>query len=208
MIPHIFDTWLSNSEIYFINITQSASVRCRMHTKCRNRCISHKLWAIILSDSSNVDFNVSIIFLWKLSPIKALKCKVEATTQSTTQSMSITNPNTHHFCEIKNTWTDCSQCYPYEHHDDYFFDRDTYKYYEGEHTCIYSISTVCDSNFVDTAGRNCDYYASRSCRSRYSQWYLDMGVMSDVGYMTGLNCPQCGCDENGPIRPDFATLPL
>ena len=144
-------------------------------------------------------------FLRKLSPIKALKCDVEATTQS----MSVTNPNKHFLCEIKDTWTDCApgKCYSYVHDDDLFYNYDTNDYHYDDHTCIYTISTACDSNFVDSTGQNCDWYTSRSCRSRQFTWYLDIGVMTDVGYMTGLNCPQCGCDENGPSRPDFNTLP-
>ena len=151
-------------------------------------------------ESQNQTWRFQLFFLWKFAPIKALKCDVEE------------NPNTHRFCEIHDTWKDCApgQCYSYVHNDGYFYNYDIAEYYYEDHTCIYSISTVCDSNFVDYFGDNCDDYASR-CRGEMSSRigrYLDFGVMTDVGFMTALNCPQCGCDENGPLRPDFATLPL
>ena len=125
------------------------------------------------------------------------------------------NPNTHHLCDLRDTWTECSQCYIYEHSDYYFwnvqtnYSNDYYSndYYE-DHTCIFTISTVCDPDFVDKRGESCENYAKRGqCQLGY-QFYLDVGVMTDKGFMTAFNCPQCGCDENGPIRPDFATLRL
>ena len=122
------------------------------------------------------------------------------------------NPNTHRFCEIKNTWTECSQCYTYEHTADFFKPSDydgseSYDYYFEDYTCIYSISTVCDPKFVDYRGRDCEYYAGRAeCQLGYS-WYIRYGTMTEQGFMTPFNCPQCGCDENGPFRPDdFHTL--
>jgi len=135
---------------------------------------------------------------------------IPSTTQSTTEAIAV-NPNTHRFCELKNTWTECSQCYTYEHSDDHFYHveyDETYgNHYFEDHTCIYSISTVCDPKFVDFNGHDCNYYASRQeCQLGYS-WYLDYGVMTEEGFMTPFNCPQCGCDENGPFRPDdFDTL--
>jgi len=142
-----------------------------------------------------------------------------STTQSTTQSTTLStsqavaiNPNTHHLCEKRNSWIECSECYTYVHVDDYFYNYETYEEYHGDHTCTYSISTVCDPNFVDAWGHGCDYYAgdseesSEKCQRGY-QWYLNLGVLTDKGFMTGFNCPKCGCDENGPIRPeDFGSL--
>ena len=148
--------------------------------------------------------------------MKALKCNEEdkndfdssntiPTVQSTTQSLSATNPNTHRFCDIRNTWTECSECYTYEHSDDYFYNYGMYEYYYEDHTCTYTISTVCDPNYVDVVGRNCDAFV-KSCQYGGHSWFLDQGVMTDKGFMTAFNCPQCGCGENGPIRPNFATL--
>ena len=77
-----------------------------------------------------------------------------------------------------------------------------------DHTCIFTISTTCDPDFVDAYGDDCDRYAyyDDECHLGH-RWYLDYGVMTDKGFMTALNCPQCGCDENGPFRPDnFETL--
>ena len=124
--------------------------------------------------------------------------------------MTVTNPNTHRFCSTRgNIFTsDCSRCYSYVHVDDYFYNYETQDSYYEDHTCEYTLSTVCDPNFVDYFGNNCDWY-STYCRPgiwNSENHYLGRGVMSNEGYMTGLNCPSCGCGENGPIRADFNTL--
>ena len=91
------------------------------------------------------------------------------------------NPNTHRFCEIENTWTECSQCYTHEHTADFFKPSDydgseSYDYYFEDYTCIYSISTVCDPEFVDYRGRDCEYYAGRTeCQLGY-RWYIRYGA--------------------------------
>ena len=118
-------------------------------------------------------------------------------------------------CEIMNTWIPCSNCYSYtqtiQDWDDYYFNYDTFDVIYDEFTCTFSISTKCNPNFVDTfrTGRNCDQLA-RHCKNGQGggyTWFLDYGIMTDDGYMTAFNCPQCGCtEENGPIRPNFATL--
>ena len=120
--------------------------------------------------------------------------------------MTVTNPNTHRFCSTRgNIFTsDCSRCYSYVHVDDYFYNYETEDSYYEDHTCEYTLSTVCDPNFVDYFGNNCDWY-SNYCRP--GMWnsenhYLGRGVMSYEGYMTGLNCPSCGCGENGPVHID------
>merc|ERR1712226_1118660 len=90
--------------------------------------------------------------------------------------------------------------------EDYFYNYQTWDYYEELHTCTYSISTKCNPNFVDTNGRNCDKNV-RGCKSGGYRWYIDQGIMTDEGFMTAFNCPQCGCtEEDGPIRPNFASL--
>ena len=94
-------------------------------------------------------------------------------------------------------------------YDDYYYNYETGEYHYGdEFTCTYSISTRCNPNFVDTflTGRNCDQLAWY-CKNGGYRWFIDYGIMTDDGYMTAFNCPQCGCtEENGPIRPNFATL--
>ena len=71
--------------------------------------------------------------------------------------------------------------------------------------CIYSISTECDPDFLDVNGFGCDWYYQIPGQSG-SRWWINTGVMTDKGFMTAFNCPQGGCDENGPIRPNFASL--
>ena len=122
--------------------------------------------------------------------------------------MSAINPNTHRFCDMKNTWIECSECYNYEYSADYFYNYETNEDYWGDHTCTYTISTVCDPNYIGADGKNCDYYESTCNGSFLMQllkyggdgWFITQGVMTDKGFMTPLNCPQCGCGENGPIR--------
>ena len=129
--------------------------------------------------------------------------------QSTTQSMSAINPNTHRLCDIKNTWIECSECYTFEHRQYFFYNYETYEDYFEDHTCTYTISTVCDPYYIDAAGYNCDWYESTCNGDLFMQlasegalngFGLEQGFMTDIGFMTALNCPQCGCGENGPIR--------
>ena len=121
------------------------------------------------------------------------------------------NPNTHPLCDMRDTWTECSQCYTYVHWNNNFFNFETEDNYFEDHTCVFTISTNCDSDFVDRNGNDCEYYRNNlfgECEHGRN-WYLDIGVMTDKGFMTALNCPQCGCDEtngNGPIRHDFLIL--
>ena len=108
---------------------------------------------------------------------------------------------------MRNTWIPCSNCYSYTETEDYFYNYETYDYAREDHTCTYSISTVCNPYFVDRMGRNCDRLAHGCQKYGGFQWYIDAGFMTDDGFMTAFNCPQCGCtEENGPIRPNFATL--
>ena len=122
------------------------------------------------------------------------------------QSVGGTNPNTHRFCEIIDGWTaECSpeQCYPYVHEDDYFYNYDTYDYYYEDFSCEYTVSTVCDPNFVDTYGDDCDWYERNLgylCEDYTNENFLHYGFLTTEGYKTGLNCPACGCGENGPIN--------
>ena len=120
------------------------------------------------------------------------------------------NPNTHRLCldTVRDAWTQCSECYTYVHSDFVAYDDETGDYIYEDHTCIFTISTNCDSNFVDRFSQDCERYAKITQCDRGRKWFLDRGIMTDEGYMTALNCPQCGCDENGPIRPDdFEALP-
>ena len=165
---------------------------------------------------------------WSVSDVKSVQCKARTNQSSTTTTTTTTTttpttttaiqayPNTHPKCEIKNTLTPCSNCYTYVATiTDYFFvyNYETYQdYYDSEtYTCTYSISTVCNPNFVDSWNfDNCDKLAKAVCRNgnfqRGYRW-LDYGVMTDEGFMTALNCPQCGCtEESGPIRANFSLL--
>ena len=116
-------------------------------------------------------------------------------------SVVATNPNTHRFCEIIDGWTaECSseQCYPYVHEDDYFYNYDNSEYYYEDFACEYTISSVCDSNFVDRYGDACGWYGD--CEGITNREILNYGVLTAEGYKTALNCPSCGCGENGPIN--------
>ena len=157
---------------------------------------------------------------WSASDVRSVQCKARTnqstttkkttmtttTTTSTTTSTTQANPNTHRLCELRNTWIPCSNCYSYTETEDNFYNYETYDDEREDHTCTYSISTVCNPNFVDKIGSNCDRLMQGCQRGGY-RWYVDAGFMTDTGFMTAFNCPQCGCtEENGPIRPNFATL--
>ena len=140
----------------------------------------------------------------------------EPTTTTTTTTTSTTtttandlpsNPNTHRFCEIHQAWSaEClvaKTCYTYHHVDDWFYNDETYTYYNYEdYECDYTISTVCDPNFEDQEGDGCDYWGSSGdCHTMDNTNILYYGASSTNGFMTPLNCPACGCDpETGPIR--------
>ena len=154
---------------------------------------------------------------WSASDVKSVQCQArtnQSTTTTTTTSTTTTtttnqaNPNTHRFCEIRNTWIPCSNCYTHVETVSPFYNYDEYNYYYEEHTCTYSMSTVCNPNFVNKRGRNCDFQLRHwGCQnaSFHDTVYLDHGVMTDEGFMTAFNCPQCGCtEENGPVRPNWA----
>ena len=140
---------------------------------------------------------------WSKIYSKVLGCdENQSTTPPTTQSISVTNPIPHRFCESFNAWTtDCSQCYSYKYSDDSFWSDEIYDYYNEDFTCEFSISTVCDPNFRDKLGHNCQWY-SMECKFIDIKSLIMAGVMSEEGYMTGLNCPACGCGEDGPIHLD------
>ena len=143
---------------------------------------------------------------WSASDVKSVQCKARTvstttttTTTTTTSTTTITstttqaNPNTEYRCLVRDTWKPCSNCYTYVQNT--------------EDTCIYSVSKKCYPNFVDKIGRDCDMFLSGCGRGGY--YYLNNGIMTEDGFMTPYNCPQCGCtEENGPIRPNFARLPV
>ena len=153
---------------------------------------------------------------WSASDFKGVQCKATqskpqsstqskttSTTPPTTQSTTEANPNTHRFCEVLDGWTsECSQCYSYTFVDDYFLNEENYNDYYEDFECEFKISTVCDLNFKDQWGQDCDTYAKKGlCENKMkTRTYLSWGVLTDEGFMTGFNCPQCGCGENGPIH--------
>ena len=60
------------------------------------------------------------------------------------------------------------------------------------------ISTVCNPNFIDGWGDDCDEYDSEGWCTDVDQWFFVESMVSDANeqsYQTGLNCPQCGCTE-------------
>ena len=58
-----------------------------------------------------------------------------------------------------------------------------------------------EDNFGDYG---CDYFADLSpdCKSWYGNELLAFAAHTANGYITALNCPQCGCTENDIIRLD------
>ena len=130
-----------------------------------------------------------------------------STTTSTTTTSTTTedpNPNTHHFCDKNGgTWTaECSsqQCYRYVHSDDYFLDPETYDYYYEDFTCEFTVAIACDPNFVDTVGDDCSRYGSSDWCDMSNDNMLNYGFLTDEGFKTALQCPQCGCGANGAIN--------
>ena len=125
-----------------------------------------------------------------------------STTTSTTTTFTTTedpNPNTHWLCDIDGWTAECSpeQCYPYAH--------ETYDYDDLTHEnvfCEYTVSSVCDPNFVDRYGDGCDWYERRGeCEDLSNDLLLSYGIFTTAeGFKTGLNCPSCGCGKNGPIN--------
>ena len=104
-----------------------------------------------------------------------------------------------------NTWSaECllaETCYTYVHNKDYFYDVYAYEYYDEEYECEYTLSTVCDPDWKDIDGDGCDYYDDGvGCDYEDHYFLLYATSAPDGGVMTGLNCPVCGCGENGPIR--------
>ena len=131
------------------------------------------------------------------------------TTTSTTsadRTVGDTNPNTHYLCGITwlDGWTDaCSpqQCYPYVHEDDYFYNEDNYNSYTESFSCEFTVAIECDPNFVDIWGDSCGWYQRNGACEDYSNGeMLEYGYLTDVGFKTGLNCPQCGCGADGAIN--------
>ena len=77
-----------------------------------------------------------------------------------------------------------------------------YEYYDEAYECEYTLSTVCDPNFIDSEGYGCENYNKfdDGCAAFSNYALMYNGVNSPTGVMTGLNCPICGCGEDGPIR--------
>ena len=93
-----------------------------------------------------------------------------------------------------------NKCYIYTHSDDYFYNGYTYNSYYEDYECEVTISTVCDPNWKSIYGDGCDYYAG-SCTSYSNEQLLYHSTSSTTGgVMTALNCPVCGCGEDGPVR--------
>ena len=125
---------------------------------------------------------------------------------SVTDQPVATNPNTHPYCEKLDTWTaECSseQCYSYVHEYNYYWNAETLEGNWEDYRCMFTISTVCDPNFVDNHGDDCDWYVKVTegeCQFTPNGNLIDYGVLTAEGFKTALNCPACGCGENGPIN--------
>ena len=67
-----------------------------------------------------------------------------------------------------------------------------------EHT----ISLVCNPDFVDIWGTDCDTYAFEFelCETQTNEIMVALGQITQNGIETILNCPQCGCTNNNPIK--------
>ena len=138
---------------------------------------------------------------------RALRCGEDQSVGESLKLRRETNPNKHRYCEIIDGWTsECSpeQCYAYVHEGtDEFWDYETYSYMYEDFSCEFTISSVCDPNFVDRYGDGCDWYAENSgkhCEYHTTSALLYYGVLTAEGFKTALNCPACGCGENGPIN--------
>lgn len=133
-------------------------------------------------DQSVVGFNPTVI------PTTVIPTTVTSTTVTSTIVTSTTGiPITHRFCEMlvtdqigTLTAEPClpERCYPYIHEDDYFYNYETDLYYYEDFTCEYPISTVCDPNFVDTDGNDCNWYArwGKNCERIWNRSLLKYGV--------------------------------
>ena len=60
------------------------------------------------------------------------------------------------------------------------------------------ISNLCNPDFVDFSGWNCELYDIRNYCSVGAKQFLSYAVKNEHGiWETGLQCPQCGCDIDG-----------
>ena len=60
------------------------------------------------------------------------------------------------------------------------------------------ISKVCNPNFIDGYGDDCAAYASENwCTEEDQAYFLEWSIYNPTkqSYQTGLNCPQCGCND-------------
>ena len=128
----------------------------------------------------------------------------EATT--TTSTTTTSTASQHRFCKTDIWSAEClmaNKCYTYVHHDDYFYDYEIAEAYFTDYECKYTLSTVCDPNFRDSDNNGCEVYnrLGGGCAYVSNETFLQFAVSSPTeGVMTGLNCPVCGCSEDGPIR--------
>ena len=159
--------------------------------ECRNYQVHtdrmNKKWNDIYNKVLGCDANQSVI-------VSTTGSTIESTTSTSTDK-----------CDIIGGWTDqCSEkCYTYVHEYEYIYDYETFESHFGDFACELKISSVCDPNFVDIDGHGCDWYDHylHGCEFYSNKDMLEWGVFSVAdGYKTGLNCPVCGCDENGPIN--------
>ena len=128
------------------------------------------------------------------------------TTSSTTTTTTTSTSFQHRFCKTDIWSAEClmeNRCYTYVHYDDYFYNYETYESYSENYECEYTLSTVCNPNFIDSDNNDCEAYNrfDDGCAIISIHTLLHFAVSSpNEGVMTGLNCPVCGCGEDGPIR--------
>ena len=59
-------------------------------------------------------------------------------------------------------------------------------------------SSRCNTDFLDTDGDNCDDYSNEGWCNWGSEAFIVYSTKNSDGvFETGLQCPQCGCGEDG-----------
>lgn len=77
----------------------------------------------------------------------------------------------------------------------------SYPWFSDYEDTDYTISMVCNADFVNAWEENCEDYATNGyCEDDSDDLMVEIGIETENGLETGLNCPQCGCENNNPIK--------